>query len=98
MIAEFMLQRTRAEQVEPIYKQFIKSYPTVAALSKAKTKEVARYTKHLGMHWRAQHFIEAAKFIVKEYKGRIPADRKKLLVIPGVETKGDRMPHGREGG
>ena len=38
MIAEFMLQRTRAEQVEPVYKQFIKRYPSVILLSKAKKK------------------------------------------------------------
>ncbi len=84
LIAEFMLQRTRAEQVEPVYKQFIARYPTVKTLSKVKTKEVAQYTKHLGMHWRSKHFITAAKFIVNEYKGKIPAGRKKLLAIPGV--------------
>jgi A/G-specific adenine glycosylase len=84
MIAEFMLQRTRAEQVKPVYTQFIKRYPTVVSLSRAKTKEVAQYTKHLGMHWRAKHFIAAAEFIVKEYKGRIPSIREKLLAIPGV--------------
>ncbi len=84
MIAEFMLQRTRAEQVDPIYTQFIKRYPTVASLSKAKTKEVAQYTKHLGIHWRAKHFITAAKFVIKEYQGKIPSDRDKLLKIPGV--------------
>ena len=84
LIAEFMLQRTRAEQVEPVYTQFIKRYPTIVSLSKAKTKEVARYTKHLGIHWRAKHFVTAAKFIVKKYKGRIPAKREKLLAIPGV--------------
>jgi A/G-specific adenine glycosylase len=79
-----MLQRTRADQVEPVYKQFLKQYPSVISLSKAKTKDVAQYTKHLGIHWRAKHFITAAKFIVKEYKGRIPANREKLLAIPGV--------------
>jgi A/G-specific adenine glycosylase len=84
MIAEFMLQRTRAEQVEPVYQQFIKRYPTSVSLSKAKIKEVAQYTKHLGIHWRARHFITAAKFIMKEYKGRIPSNREKLLAIPGV--------------
>jgi A/G-specific adenine glycosylase len=84
MIAEFMLQRTRADQVEPVYKQFIKRYPSVVSLSKAKTKEIAQYTKHLGIHWRARHFITAAKFIMKEYKGRIPSNREKLLAIPGV--------------
>jgi A/G-specific adenine glycosylase len=84
MIAEFMLQRTRAEQVEPVYKQFIKRYPSVVSLSKAKTKDIAQYTKHLGIHWRAKHFIAAAKFIVKDYKRRIPSSREKLLAIPGV--------------
>ena len=79
-----MLQRTRAEQVEPVYKQFFKKYPTVVSLSKAKTKEVSKYTKHLGIHWRAKHFITAAKFIVKVYKGKIPVEREKLLAIPGV--------------
>jgi A/G-specific adenine glycosylase len=84
MIAEFMLQRTRAEQVEPVYRQFLKRYPTVIPLSKAKIKEVTQYTKHLGIHWRAKHFISAVKFIIKEYKGRIPSNREKLLAIPGV--------------
>ena len=84
MIVEFMLQRTRAEQVEPVYTQFIKYYPSVVSLSNAKNKDVAQYTKHLGMHWRTKHFIAAAKFIVNEYKGKIPAERKKLLAIPGV--------------
>jgi A/G-specific adenine glycosylase len=84
MVAEFMLQRTRAEQVEPVYTQFLNRYPSVVSLSKAKTKDVAHYTKHLGMHWRAKHFIAAAKFIVKEYTGRIPSNREKLLEIPGV--------------
>jgi A/G-specific adenine glycosylase len=84
LIAEFMLQRTRAEQVEPVYKEFLKHYPSVISLSRAKEKDVAKYTKHLGIHWRAKHFIKAAKFIVREYKGKIPSEREKLLAIPGV--------------
>lgn len=84
MIAEFMLQRTRAEQVAPVYKAFIRRYPTTFSLSKAKAKDVGRFTEHLGMHWRARHFIDAAKFIQTTYAGRIPSDRKKLLAIPGV--------------
>jgi A/G-specific adenine glycosylase len=84
MIAEFMLQRTRADQVEPVYKQFINRYPSIVSLSKAKIKNVVEFTKHLGMHWRAKHIIAAAKFIVKHYTGRIPSNREKLLEIPGV--------------
>ena len=40
--------------------------------------------KHLGIHWRAKHFIESSRFIVNTYSGRIPSNREKLLAIPGV--------------
>jgi len=36
------------------------------------------------MHWRAKHFITAARYVVKKYKGRIPSNRERLLAIPGV--------------
>lgn len=84
MIAEFMLHRTKANQVEPIYQQFIETYPDVNSLANANLDDVARYTQHLGLHWRAAHFIDACRFINKEYKGIYPQERKKLLEIPGV--------------
>lgn len=84
MIAEFMLQRTRADQVAPVYKTFITEFPSIKFLAKARTREVSRYTKHLGIHWRARHFIKSSRFVVREYGGRIPSRRDKLLSIPGV--------------
>lgn len=84
MIAEFMLQRTKAEQVEPVYKKFIKHYPDIISLSKARIKSVEKYTASLGLHKRASNFVAAAKFIVKNYNGVFPSNRKDLLEIPGV--------------
>lgn len=84
MIAEFMLQRTKAEQVEPVYKKFLKKYPNVKTLSNAKISGVSKFTANLGMHWRAKHFIEAAKYIVKNHKRKFPKTREELLRIPGV--------------
>lgn len=84
LIAEFMLQRTKAEQVEPVYKIFLKQYPDIVTLSKAKLSSVSKYTKNLGIHWRARHFIEAAKYITKNYQGKFPKNREDLLKIPGV--------------
>ncbi len=84
MVAEFMLQRTRADQVANVYKDFTEKYPDVVSLSKARMRDVGKYTKHLGIHWRAKHFVESSRFIVKAYGGKIPADREKLLAIPGV--------------
>jgi len=84
MIAEFMLHRTKAEQVEPIYMEFIKKYPDVYSLSHARTKDIKKVTEHLGLHWRSTHFIKAAKFILKEYEGNFPDTADRLLKIPGV--------------
>lgn len=79
-----MLQRTKAEQVEPVYTKFLKQFPDVHSLSKARLSSISKYTKNLGMHWRAKHFIDAAKYIVKIYKGKFPKTREELLKIPGV--------------
>jgi A/G-specific adenine glycosylase len=84
MIAEFMLHRTKAEQVRPVYERFIKTYPNVYSLSCARIGEIKEFTMHLGLHWRTSHFIKAAKFVVKNYKGDFPATADKLFKIPGV--------------
>ncbi|MBP7792608.1 MAG: DNA glycosylase [Candidatus Goldbacteria bacterium] len=84
MIAEFMLHRTRAEQVVPVYNDFIKRFPNVFALSKAKTEVIRRYTETLGLHWRYKHFIKSAKFIVEKCNGNFPDDYKLLSTVPGI--------------
>lgn len=84
MIAEFMLHRTRAEQVAPVYSEFIKKYPAVQTLAAAKELFIKKVTEHLGLHWRSKHFIKAAKYVVKHFGGQLPDSREKLLGIPGV--------------
>jgi A/G-specific adenine glycosylase len=84
MIAEFMLHRTRAGQVERVYSEFIKKYPDVKALSIAGKNDIENITEHLGLHWRSAHFIKSARFIVREYNSVFPDNREKLLKIPGV--------------
>lgn len=84
MIAEFMLQRTKAEQVEPVLKNFLTKYPDLCKLVNARERSVARFTNNLGLHKRGQNFINAAKYIVDQYQGRYPEEREALLTIPGI--------------
>ncbi len=84
LVAEFMLQRTKASQVEPVYKKLLKQYPTVFHLSRAKTKSIIKYTSKLGLHWRYKHFLESSKYIVKNFNGKFPETQNELLKIPGV--------------
>jgi A/G-specific adenine glycosylase len=84
MIAEFMLHRTRAEQVVPVYEAFIKKYPVVDSLANANEHEIKKVTQHLGLHWRSAHFIKAAKYVAANFNGEFPDNREDLLKIPGV--------------
>lgn len=84
MIAEFMLRRTKAEQVVPVYNSFLNEYPDIKSLASADLKDVSKFTLHLGLHWRAADFVNACKLIETDYKGIIPNSRKDLLKIPGV--------------
>jgi len=84
MIAEFMLHRTKAEQVVPIYLEFIEKYPDIETLARANFNEIKKVTEHLGLHWRARHFSEAAKYIIENHNGKFPEDYGKLREIPGA--------------
>ena len=84
MIAEFMLHRTRADQVVPVYQEFIKKYPDIDSLAGAYPIEVNKVTEKLGLHWRGKHFMDAAIFIKDKFKGRIPDSRDRLLSVSGI--------------
>ena len=84
MIAEFMLHRTRADQVVPVYESFLKKYPIVETLAYAREEEIKTVTEHLGLHWRSNHFIKAARYVLENFNGEFPDNRQGLLKIPGV--------------
>ena len=84
MIAEFMLHRTKAEQVVPVYLEFIRKYPDIKTLARTNFENIKKVTEHLGLHWRAKHFFKAAKYIIENCNGKFPEDYGKLQEIPGV--------------
>jgi len=84
MIAEFMLHRTKAEQIIPVYNNFIEKYPDVWALACAQVSEMKKFTQSLGLHWRYKHFIDSTIYILDNYHGVYPQDYKELRKIPGI--------------
>jgi len=84
LIAEVMLQRTRVEQVLPVYSQFVKKFSDIESVSKANIRDVEKFIKKLGLFWRSKMIVDMAKHVVSKEKSRIPEERKKLLEIPGV--------------
>jgi len=85
LIAEMLLRKTTAKQVENMYSSFLKNYPTPKVLSEADEKELSKILTPLGIeHHRASLFVKFGKTIVDNYKGKIPITEKELLKLPGV--------------
>ncbi|MBL7086713.1 MAG: DNA glycosylase [Candidatus Cloacimonetes bacterium] len=84
LIAELMLRRTRVDQVVPVYKNFIETYPDPLTLSKAKVSSIENILYSIGLKWRTSSFLEIAKIIANTYNGIVPNTRHELISLPGI--------------
>ena len=84
LLSEAMLQQTQVATVVPYFHRFIESFPTVKALAEADEQEVLTLWQGLGYYRRARNLHAAAKTIVSEHAGKVPASVEELLKLPGV--------------
>ena len=84
LIAEVLLHRTRADQVVPVYLEFLKRFPSIEAIASVPHSEVKNMLYSLGLHWRAEFLYRMATEITQRYGGHIPEQREKLEFLPGV--------------
>lgn len=83
-LSEIMLQQTRVAAVLPHYHRFVRSFPTVRALARARPDQVVRFWAVLGYYSRARNLHHAAQEIVACYGGRFPRELAAALRLPGV--------------
>ena len=83
-ISEIMLQQTRVETVKPYYERWMTRFPDVQTLAEADEQEVLKLWEGLGYYSRARSIHKAARVIVSEYNGELPADPAKLQKLPGI--------------
>jgi A/G-specific adenine glycosylase len=84
LISEILLHRTRANQVTPVYLEFLERFPTIAALSEACIEDLKTMLYSLGLSWRTELIHKMALEIVNKYKGKIPSKTEELTTLPGV--------------
>lgn len=84
LVAEIMLQRTRANQVEPVYLDFIRKFPNAQELNRATEEKIGEYFGRLGLLWRAKLIKRLARELVSRFGGKIPKSRDLLLSLPAV--------------
>ena len=83
-VSEIMLQQTRIEAARGYFLRFMDALPDVAALAGAEEETVLKLWEGLGYYSRARNLHKAAKQIMAEHGGRLPADRDALRALPGV--------------
>ena len=83
LLAETLLHRTRASNVEPIFQPILARFPSPTALVSAPEGWILD-TTGLGLGWRARSFVKTCEILITEHGGTVPSDRLLLLNLPGV--------------
>jgi A/G-specific adenine glycosylase len=86
LVSEVMLQQTPVARVEPVWRDWVRRWPTPADLAAASPAEVIRAWGKLGYPRRALRLRETAVALVERHGGVVPADVADLEALPGVGT------------
>ncbi len=78
-----MLQQTTVPAVIPYYERWLKVFPDMRSLARAPLRKVLKEWQGLGYYRRAGNLHRAAKTMVREHGGRVPAGEQELRTLPG---------------
>lgn len=84
LVSEAMAQQTQAARAGEAWGRFMERFPTATTLAAASPADVLRAWQGLGYNRRALNLWQAARRIVDEHDGRVPADIAALEALPGV--------------
>ena len=82
LLSEVMLQQTRVAVVQERYKQFLRQFPTLFRLARAREQSVLAAWSGLGYYRRARALHGAAKSVRE--RGAFPATATELMELPGI--------------
>jgi A/G-specific adenine glycosylase len=84
LVSEFMLQQTQVSRVLEFYPRFLRRYPSLEALARARPARVREAWEGLGYYRRAVNLHRLARTVVREHGGRLPSEPDALERLPGV--------------
>ena len=82
VIAEVLLQRTKAETISQFYPIFLKKYPTWNSIDKSRLKTLEKALKPIGLYsQRSMLLKKLAKEMIKR-NGRLPRNKEEIEKLP----------------
>lgn len=82
-LSEIMLQQTRVETVLPYFERFLAALPDIKSLAQAKEETLLKLWEGLGYYSRVRNLQKAARIVVNEHGGVLPASFNALRALPG---------------
>lgn len=84
LVSELMLQQTQVDRVIPKFEEFVATFPDIQVLADASLANVLSLWSGLGYNRRAKYIHDAAKMIMQDFGGKVPAGIEHLQRLPGV--------------
>jgi A/G-specific adenine glycosylase len=84
LVSEVMLQQTQVGRVEPRFREWMETFPTLDALAAAPLTLVLEKWQGLGYNRRAVNLKRTAELAVERYGGQLPCDPAVLRTLPGI--------------
>ena len=84
LVSEFMLQQTQVARVLEFYGPFLRRYPSLASLARARPAAVREAWDGLGYYRRAANLHRLARRVVRDHGGELPSEPAHLEQLPGV--------------
>ena len=83
-IAEIMGQQTQLDRAAEYFSRWMALFPDVATLAAAPEREVLKAWEGLGYYSRARNILKAARVLMRDHGGALPADEAALRALPGI--------------
>lgn len=88
LVATILSAQCTDKRVNMITPRIFTRYPDAASLTTVSVEEFEELIRDCGLyHNKARNILETARVVTDRYQGQVPADREKLMELPGVGRK-----------
>jgi A/G-specific adenine glycosylase len=84
LVSELMLQQTQVSRVLDFYARFLRRFPTIDVLARARPKQVRESWEGLGYYARARNLHALARHVTTTRDGVMPSTPSELRELPGI--------------
>jgi A/G-specific adenine glycosylase len=84
LCSEIMLQQTQVSRVQTYFVNWMRKWPTLAALAEATEDEVVSSWAGLGYYRRARFLLQGARYAAAYTSGLLPTSPAALMRVPGI--------------